>query len=169
MTFKNLWSEEELKSLSMRVKGMKNLTWNSIFKKLRLWHPVPSLHGKQKGKKVETVTDFTFLTSKITVVGDCIHEIKKILTLCKESHDKPREHIKKLRHHFANKGHYSQSYGFSSSHVWMWIGPWRRLSAEELMFWIVVLEKTLESPLDHKEIKPVNSQRNQSWIFTGST
>ena len=80
------------------------------------------------GETVEIVTDFIFLGSKITVDGDYSHEIKKILTLCKESHDKPREHIKKLRHHFANKGHYSQSYGFSSSHVRM-----RELSTKELM------------------------------------
>ena len=81
---------------------------------------------------------------------------------------KPRQSVKKQRHHFANKGLYCQSYGFSSSHVWM-----RELDHEEgwttnsCAFWIVV--KTLESPLDSKEIKPVNPKGNQPWIFTGRT
>ena len=71
------------------------------------------------GGKVETVTDFIFLSSKITKDGDCSHEIKKVCSL-EESYDKPREHIKKQqRHHFANKGLSSQSYHFSSSHAWM--------------------------------------------------
>ena len=70
------------------------------------------------GKTMETVTDFIFLGSKITADGDCSHEIK-ILAPWKKSCDKPRQHIKKQRHYFANKGPSSQSYGFSSSHVWM--------------------------------------------------
>ena len=69
--------------------------------------------------KVEVVTDFIFLSSKITVNDDCNHEIKKQLAPWKESYDKPRKHIKKQRHHFVNKSLYSQSYGFSSSHVQM--------------------------------------------------
>ena len=86
----------------------------------------------------------------------------------KKSYDKPRQHIKRQRHHFANKGPYSQSYGFSSSHVWMW-----ELDCEESWvpknwcFWTVVLEKTLESPLDCKEIQPVRSKGDQSWVFFG--
>ena len=71
------------------------------------------------GEKVETVTDFLFLGSKITADGDCSHKIKT-LAPWKESYDKPRQHIKKQRYHFVDKGWYSQSYGFSSSHVWMW-------------------------------------------------
>ena len=67
----------------------------------------------------ETVADFIFLGSKITADGNCSHEIKT-LTPWKESYDQPREHIQKQRHYFANKGLSSQSYGFSSSHVWMW-------------------------------------------------
>ena len=63
--------------------------------------------------------DFIFLGSKITVDGDCSHEIKKVLTPWKESYDKPRQHIKKQRHHFADKGLYSQSYGFPVNHVQM--------------------------------------------------
>ena len=70
------------------------------------------------GKTMETVTDFIFLDSKITAGGDCSHKIKT-LALWKKSYDQPRQHIKKQRHCLANKGPYSQSYGFSSSHVWM--------------------------------------------------
>ena len=87
----------------------------------------------------------------------------------KKSCDQPRQHIKKQRHYFANKGPSSQSYGFSSGHVWMW-----ELDCEESWalknwcFWTVVL-KTLESPLDCKEIKPVNPKGNQFWIFIGRT
>ena len=79
-------------------------------------------------------------------------------------------HIKKQRYHFADKGLYSQSYGFSSSHVRMW-GLDHKISwvLKNWWFQIVVLEKTLESPLDCKEIKPVNSKGNQSWIFIGRT
>ena len=69
---------------------------------------------------VETVSDFIFLGSKITADGDCSHEIKRrLLTPWKERYDQPREHIKKQRHYFANKGPSSQGYGFSSGHVWM--------------------------------------------------
>ena len=88
----------------------------------------------------------------------------------KKSHDKTRQHIKRQRHHFANKCLSSQSYGFSSSHVWMWELEYKESWAlKNWCFWTVVLEKTLESPLDCKEIKPVNPKGNQSWIFTGRT
>ena len=70
------------------------------------------------GETVETVADFIFLGSKITADGDCSHEIK-MLAPWKKSYDQPRQHIKKQRHYFANKGSSSQSYGFSSSHIWM--------------------------------------------------
>ena len=68
---------------------------------------------------METVTDFIFGGSKITADGDCSHEIKKTIAPWKKSYDQPRQHIKKRRHYFADKDLYSQSYGFSSSHVWM--------------------------------------------------
>ena len=83
---------------------------------------------------------------------------------------KPRQRIKKQRHYFAYKGPSSQGYGFSSSHVWMWeLDHKESWALKNWCFWAVVLEKTLESPLDHKEIKPVNPQGNQSWIFIGRT
>ena len=81
-----------------------------------------------------------------------------------------RQHIKKQRHYFANKGPSSQSYGFSSSHVWMWEFDHKESWAlKNWCFWTVVLEKTLESPLDCKEIQPVHPKGNQSWIFIGKT
>ena len=80
----------------------------------------------------------------------------------------PRQHIKKQRHHFADKGPYSQSYGFSSSHVQMWDHK-EGWALKNWCFWVVVLEKTLESPLDIKGIKLVNPKGNQPWIFTGRT
>ena len=96
----------------------------------------------------------------------------KIKTLApwRKSCDKSRQHIRKQRHHFAGKGPCGQSYGFSNSHVWMWeldhkegwvMGNW--------WFWIVMLEKTLKSPLGSKEIKAVNPKGNKPWIFTGRT
>ena len=93
-----------------------------------------------------------------------------LITPWKESYDQPREHIKKQRHYFANKGPSGQGYGFPSGHVWMW-----ELDCEESWalknwcFWTVVLEKTLESPLDCKEIQPVHPKGDQSWVFIGRT
>ena len=81
---------------------------------------------------------------------------------------KTRQRIKKQRHHFASKGLYSRSYGFSSSHVWMWqLDHKEGWAPKNRCFWTVVLEKTLESPLDCKEIKPVHPKGNQLWIFIG--
>ena len=71
------------------------------------------------GETVETVADFIFLGFKITADSDCSHEIKRCLLLGKKSYDQPRQHIKKQRHYFTSKGLFSQSYGFSSSHIWM--------------------------------------------------
>ena len=79
----------------------------------------PILSWQIEGEKVEAMTNFIFLGSKITADGDCSHEIKT-LAPWKKSYDQPRQHIKKQRHYFANKGPSNQSYGFSSSHVWMW-------------------------------------------------
>ena len=86
------------------------------------------------------------------------------------SYNKPRQHIKKQRHHFAYKGLYSQSYGFPSSHIWMWELYHKEVQvSKNWCFWTVVLEKTLKSPLDYKEIKPVNPKGNWSWILIGRT
>ena len=88
---------------------------------------------------------------------------------CKESYDQPRQHIKKQRHYFVNKCLSSQGYGFSSSHVWMWeLGYKESWALKNWCFWTVVL-KTLESPLDCKEIQPVHPKGDQSWVFIGRT
>ena len=88
----------------------------------------------------------------------------------KKSYDQLRQHIKKQRHYFADKGSPSQSYGVSNSHGWMWeLDHNESWVPKNWCLWTVVSEKTLESPLDSKEIKPVNPKRNQSWIFFGRT
>ena len=113
------------------------------------------------GLTMEKVRDFIFLGSKITADGDCSHEIK-ILAPWKKSYDKPRQNIKKQRHHFANKDLYCQSCGFSSGHVWMCkLDHKEGRVPKNWCFHIVVLERTLESPLDTKEIKPVNPKGKQ--------
>ena len=95
---------------------------------------------------------------------------EKTLAPWKKSYDQPRQHIKKQRHYFANKGPSNQSYGFSSSHVWMWeLDLKESWVLKNWYFWTVVLEKTLESPLDSKEIKPVSPKGNQPWIFIART
>ena len=110
-----------------------------------------------------------FLGSKITMDSECSHEIKRHLLLT-ESCGKPRQRIERQRHHLANKGPSSQSHGFSSGHVWMWEldhkEGWAQINR---CFWTVVLEKTPESPLDSKDITPVNPKGNQPWIFIGRT
>ena len=93
-----------------------------------------------------------------------------MLALWKKGYDQPRWHIKKQRHYFASKDPSSQGYGFCSGHVWMW-----ELDCEESWgsnnwcFWTVVLEKTLESPLECKEIQPVHPKGDQSCVFIGRT
>ena len=88
----------------------------------------------------------------------------------KINYDKPRQHIKEQRHYFINKGSSSQSYGFSSSYAWIWELDYKEKQApKNWCVWILLLEKTLESPLDCKEIQPVHLKGNQSLIFIGRT
>ena len=112
-------SKEELKSLlKVKEEGEKaGLKLN--IQKMKIMASSPIISWQIDGEKAETVTDFTSLCSKITVDGECSHEIKKMLAPWKKSYDQPRQHIEKQRHYFANKGPSSQSYGFSSSHGWM--------------------------------------------------
>ena len=117
-------------------------------------------------KKVEAVTDFILLGFKITVDSDRSHEIKKTLTPWKKSYDKPRQHIKKLRHCFADEGLFSQiymvfpvaMYGCESWTVKK--AECQRIDAFELCCW----RRLLESPLDCKEIQPVHPKGDQSWV-----
>ena len=118
---------------------------------------------------METVTDFVFLGSKFTADGDCRHEIKRCLLLGRKAITN-LDSILKSRHYFTDKCLYSQSYDFSSSHVWIWeLAHTEGWMLKNWCFWIVVLEKTLKSPLNRKEIKPLNPKGNQSWIFIGRT
>ena len=128
----------------------------------------PITSWQTEGKKVEAETDFIFLGSKITAVTIAM----KLKDTCflEESFDKPRQHIKKQRHHFADIDPYSQSSNLSSSHRLMWELDRKEAWAQKnWCFRIVVLEKTLESPLDSKDIKPVNPKGNQPWIVIGRT
>ena len=122
------------------------------------------------GKTMETVRNFIFLASTLTANGDCCHEIKRRLLLERKTMTGLRQHIKNQRLYFANRGPSSQGYGFSIGHVWMW-----ELECEESWalknwcFWTVVLEKTLKSPLDCKEIQPVHPKGDRSYVFIGRT
>ena len=92
------------------------------------------------------------------------------LTPWKESYDQPRQDSKKQRHYFADKGPSSQGYGFSGGHIWMWeLDCEKSWAPKNWCFWTVVLEKTLESPSDCKEIQPVRRKGAQSWVLTGRT
>ena len=112
------------------------------------------------------VTNFVFLGCKITQMVTAAVKLKDACSLA----EKLWQCMKKQRHHFANKVWYSQGYGVSSSHVWMWeLGHKEGWVPKNWCFPPGVLEKTLEHPLDCKEIKPVNPKRNQPWIFIGRT
>ena len=123
------------------------------------------------GETMKTVRDFVFWWgSKITADGGCSHEIKRHLLLGEKLWQTSAAYLKAERHYFANKGPSSQSYGFSSSHVGMWEVDYKESWVlKNRCSWTVVLKKTLESPLDCKEIQPVHPKGNQSWIFTGRT
>ena len=112
-------SEEELKCLLMKVKEeSEKADLKLSIQKTKIMASCPITSWQTDGEKMETVTDFFFLGSKITVDSDCNHEIKRCLLFGRKA-DKPRQYIKKQRHHIADKSVSSQSYGFSSSHVWM--------------------------------------------------
>ena len=121
------------------------------------------------GETVETVADFIFGGSKITADGDCSHEIKRRLLLGRKVMTN-LDSILKSRHYFANKSASSWGYGFSSGHAWMWELDYKEnWVPKNWCFSTVIMEKTLESPLDCKEIQPVRPKGDQSWIFTGRT
>ena len=118
----------------------------------------------------ETVSDFIFWAPKSVQMVIAAMKLKRCLLFGKKRYGQFRQHIKKQRHYFAYKRSYSQSYGFSSSHLWIWELDYEESWApKNWCFWTVVLEETLESPLDCKEIQPVHLKGNQSWIFIGRT
>ena len=122
------------------------------------------------GKQWKQWLTLFFWGSQVTADGDCSREIKRCLFLGGKVMTNLDSILKSRDITFVNKGPSSQGYGFSSSHVWMW-----ELDCEESWalknwcFWTVVLEKTLESPLDFKEIQPVHPKGDQSWVFIGRT
>ena len=121
---------------------------------------------KTDGDTVETVTEFIFLGSKITADGDGSHEVKRCLLLGR----KAVTHLDSILKSKVSKATDSQSYGFSSSHVWTWdLDQKEGWVPKNWCFWIVVLEKILESSLDCKEIKPINPKGSQTWIFIRRT
>ena len=129
------------------------------------WHA--AIHGV--AQSWTRLSDWTELNWKSLQMVTAAMKLKDTCSL-EEKLWPSRQHIKKQRHYFASKGPSSQSYGFSSSHVWMWELDYQESWApKNWCFWTVVLEKTLESPLDCKEIQSVNPKGNQSWIFIGRT
>ena len=144
---------QELKSLLMKVKEGLKLNIH----KTKIMASGPSTSWQTNGETMETVTDFIFLCSKIIAVGDCSHEIKRCLPLVKKSYDQPRQHIKKQRHYFSDKGLSSQSYGFSSSSEWwridtfeLWCSrrllsvPWTARRSNQLILKEISPEYSLE-------------------------
>ena len=116
-----------------------------------------------------TVTCFIFGVPKSLQMVTAAMKLKDAWPW-KESYDQPTHHIKKQSYLFANKGLSSQTYGFSSGHVCMWELDYKESWVSKIWcFWTVVVEKALESPLDCKEIQPVHSKGDQSWVFIGRT
>ena len=116
------------------------------------------------------MTDFLFLGSIITADNDCRHEIRKTFASWQESYEKPRQTVEKQRHYSADKIPYSQGYSLPSGHVWLWELNHKEGGApKNWSLWIVVLEKTPESPLDSKDIQPVKLKGNQPWTCIGRT
>ena len=136
--------------------------------KTKIMASSPIILWQIDGETMERVTDFNFLGSKITADGYCSHEIKRHLFPGRKAMTNINS-VKKAKKSLCQQSPYSQSYGFSSSHVCMWELDYKESWAlKNWCFWTVVL-KTLESPLDCKEIKPVHPKGNQSWIFTRRT
>ena len=162
-------SEEELKSLLMKVKEESEKVGLKLnIQKTKIMASSPITSWQIDGEMVETVADFIFWGSKI-IAGDCSNEIKRCLVLGRKVMTN-LDSILKSRDIFANKGLSSQGYGFSSSHVWMWeLDCKESWALKNWCFWTVVLEKTLEGPLDCKEVQPVHPKGNQSWMFIGRT
>ena len=150
-------SEEELKSLVMKVKEeSEKVTLKLNIQKTKIMASSPITSWQIDGETVETVADFIFGGLQNHCRWWLQPWNKKMLAPWKESYE-PRQHIKKQRHCFANQGLSSEGYGFSSSHVWMWKLDYKENWAQwNWCFWTVVLGKTLESPLDCKEIQPVH-------------
>ena len=151
--------QEELKSFLMKVKEESEKAGLKLnIQKTKIMAPGFITSWQIDGEKIETVTDFIFLGSRITVDGDSSHEIKRCLLFRRKTTTNLDSMLKSW--HFADKGLYSQSFDFSSGHVWMWeLDHKEGWTPKNWYFWTVVL-KTLKSSLDCKEIKPTNPRGN---------
>ena len=164
-------SKEELKSLLMKMKedsekaGLKlNIQKTKIMASgsITLWHT--------DGETMETVKDFIFLDSKITMDSDCSQEIKRCLLLGRKAMTNLDSILKSRDITLPRKVWIVKAMVFSSSHVWMWeLDHEEGWAPKNWSLWTVVLEKTIESSLDRKEIKPANLKGNQHWIFIERT
>ena len=163
-------SKKELKSLLMKVKEESEkvgLKFN--IQKTKIMASGYLTSWQINGETMETVTDFIFLGSKITADGDCSHEIKRFLLLGRKAMTNLDSILKSRDITLLTKVHLVKAV-FSSSHVWIWgLGHKESWALKNWCFWSVVLAKTLESPLDSKEIQPVHPKGNQSWVFIGRT
>ena len=162
-------SEEELKSLLMKVKEESEKAWLKLnIQKTKIMASGPIISLQIDGETMETVADFIFLGSKIIADVDEVLKLKDASSL--EGKLWPIwEHIKKQRQYFVNKVLSSQGYGFSSIHVWLWELDYKENWVQKnWCIWNVVLEETLESSLDWKENQPVHP-KYQSRVFIGRT
>ena len=132
-------------------------TWlKTQHSKMKIMASGPITSWQIDGETMETMSDLIFLGSKVTVDGDWSHEIKRHLLLGRKAMTN-QDSVLKSSHYFANKGSYSQSYGFSSSHVWMWeLNHRKGWMPKNWCLWTVVLEKALKSPVDCKKVQPVH-------------
>ena len=155
-------SEEELKSLLMKVKEeSEKVGWKLNIQKTKIMASSPITSWELDGETVETVSDFIFLGSKITADGDCSHEIKRCLLFGRKVMTNLNSIFKSRDITLLTKVHLVKAMVF----------PVRKESwvPKNWCFWTVVLEKTLESPLDGKEVQPVHPKGVQSWVFIGRT
>ena len=163
-------SKGELKSLLMKVKEESEKASLKLIIKTKIIATDPITSWQIDRETMETVAYFIFLGSKITADGDCSHEFKRCLLLGRKAMKNLDRVLKSKDITLLKKFHLVKSYGFSRSHVWMWELDYKESWApKNLGFQIVMLEKTLESPLHSKDIKPVNPKGNQPWIFNGRT
>ena len=162
---------EELKSLLMKVKEESEKVGLKLnIQKTNIMASGPITSWQIDGETEETVIDFIFGGSKITTDGDCSHEVTRCLLLGRKVMTHLDSILKSRDITLPTKVHSSQGYGFSSGHVWMWKLDYKEIwVSKNWCFWTVVLEKTLERPLDCKEIQPVHPKGDQSWVFIGRT
>ena len=158
---------EKLKSLLMKVKEESEKVGLKLnIQKTKIMAPGPITSWQIDVNN----GNFIFLGSKITAHGDCRHEIKRCLLLGRKIMTNLESILKSRDITLSKNVHVSQSYDFSRSHVWMWELNYKESWApKNWCFWTVVLEKTLASPLDHKEIQPVHPKGDQSRVFIGRT